>query len=297
MIKRWEYDKITYNIRVMHAEHTTIKRGEQNLESIRRGFVIHNLNDWNDLPVMERWFHREHAADVMLKTPWLVKYDMYRAVNPPPEGAENYCFMNYRVHETLMHYPGADDMNGKPSLRPEPIEDAMNVAMFYVSPAPENDFWGKQRRPFETSVIRWITVFQYPDGVDKVEADNWYTKIHAPEIIQKAGNQIIRYFSYRVLPKKQWVESDRDEQNQHIPFHKPSPFMGIRWDRMTEMWFETGRDWTSFIKHTAPTLSKPAWASNDIYPFVIPGKEFCSTFLLERPTEDLLRTTEKIYYA
>lgn len=266
-----------------------------------RGFVIHHLNDWNNLPIMERWFHREHAADVLNNAP-LLKYDMYRAVNPPPKGAEAFCFMNYRIHETLS-FRDADNMNmnGKPSMRAEPVENAMNVAMFNVPEKPDHDVWGAQRRAFETPVIRWMTVFKFPDGVDKAEAESWYFNVHMPELIEKAGDKIVRCFSYGVYPNFMNAASmhqagSKNEKNFHLPFSGFSPLMFVSWDRMTELWFRSGAEWTHFIEDIAPSLTKPEWASQDMYPWVIPGKEFCSTFLLERATENLMKTTEIINY-
>lgn len=86
--------------------------------------------------------------------------------------------------------------------------------------------------------------------------------------------------------------------NFHLPFVEPPEYSLLRvpFDRMTEMWFESGADWTKFVKEIAPTLTKPSWATQDEYPWVVPGKESCSTFLLERPTEDLMATSENIYY-
>ena len=162
-----------------------------------KGMVIHHLNDWNNLPVMERWFHREHCPDVMRQFPYIQSYHMYRVVNPPPEGAEKFCFMNYRVHETMNTVPGRTSMNGDSSGWEEPVENAMNVAMFWVPPQPDDDFWGKQHQVFEKPFIRWLCVFKYPEGVSRGEGDDWYVSVHVPELIQQCPS-LLRYFSYKV---------------------------------------------------------------------------------------------------
>lgn len=270
------------------------------MSNYMRGFVIHHLNEWNNLPVMERWFHREHAPDVKHQTPWLKQYHMYRAVNPAPEGAENFCFMNYRVHETVLDGM-PPSMNGLPSMRFEPVENAMNVAMYYVPILPDRDLWGAQRTPYSSPFIRWVTVFKYPEGVDKKEAEDWYFNVHCPEVIKKS-EKLVRYFSYNVYPSMmnaaEMGHEQSDDGNFHLPFVTPPPnsLLTVPFDRHTEMWFESGEDWTRFVKEVAPTLTKPSWATQDEYPWVVPGKEFCSTFLLERPTEDLMATSEDIYY-
>ena len=39
----------------------------------------------------------------------------------------------------------------------------------------------------------------------------------------------------------------------------------------------------------AAALTPPAWATRPGYPFVEPGRDFVSSFLLERPTDEFLR--------
>jgi len=248
---------------------------------------------------MERWFHREHAPDVSLNAPWLLKYDMYRAVNPPPEGAENYCFMNYRVHENITLSPGRGSLDGNPSMRPEPVEDAMNVAMFQIEPVPD-DFYGAQRTPFQTPLIRWVCAIAYPEGISLEEGEKWYLDTHVPEMVDKCKD-LLRFFSYRAVPKQinaanEHTRGRKFGDNTHLPFSKFSPLMFVNWARLTEIWFPSGNHWTENFIRNIPDFTKPQWATQDEYPFVIPGKEFCSTFLLERPTEDLLLTSEKVYY-
>ncbi len=61
------------------------------------------------------------------------------------------------------------------------------------------------------------------------------------------------------------------------------------WDRLTELWFQTFDEWSSFIAEAAPRLTPPPWAAGRPYPDVKLGSEFVSTFLLERPSDEFSR--------
>jgi hypothetical protein len=38
-----------------------------------------------------------------------------------------------------------------------------------------------------------------------------------------------------------------------------------------------------------PRYTRPDWATHEHYPFVAPGADFVSSFLLERPTDEFWR--------
>ena len=38
-----------------------------------------------------------------------------------------------------------------------------------------------------------------------------------------------------------------------------------------------------------PAYTRPSWATHDQYPFVEPNRDMLGSFILERPTHDLLR--------
>jgi hypothetical protein len=267
---------------------------------LERSYVIISLKDWNDLPRAARWFYREHGPDVLQMSPWLFQYDSYRAVNPPPEGAEKYCFMNYCVDEGLMLSPSAERMalNGLSSLRAEPC--GATAALLNVEAFPD-DFYGAQRRPYETTVIRWMTAYAYPRGVSEEDGEDWFLNVHVPEVIENAKG-LIRFFSYKAIrggpnPANQHIGNSVNQNNEHLQFNNQNTTSLVGFSRLSEMWFETGRDWTKAFVTNLPKFTKPKWATQDEYPFVIPGKEFCSTFLLERPTDVLATNAPKVYYA
>ena len=67
-------------------------------------FVLHHLPDTDDLPAAERWFYRFHIPEVLRNRP--LSYVSYRAL-PAPDGAEDYGYFNYKVHENLA--PGDEE--------------------------------------------------------------------------------------------------------------------------------------------------------------------------------------------
>jgi hypothetical protein len=44
-----------------------------------------------------------------------------------------------------------------------------------------------------------------------------------------------------------------------------------------------------------PAYTKPPWATADSYPFLEAEKNFASTFILERPSDDWLREVPRFY--
>jgi hypothetical protein len=44
-----------------------------------------------------------------------------------------------------------------------------------------------------------------------------------------------------------------------------------------------------------PSYTKPEWATHPQYPFFVPGQEWVSTFVLERPTDEFLRDSRVAY--
>lgn len=258
-----------------------------------RGFVFLHLPDWNDLPVMERWYHRCHAPDVAMQAPWMQRYLSFNAVNPPPQGAEEFGFMNHRVHETLQLAGDHYSENRKPSARPIPAYT--DAAMVWTTGQPDQDFKGASACAFEKPILRWITAISYPENIGQEEGDDWYINTFAPELAQLP--KITRFYSYKAI-KREPVPQENPE-NPHIPMFRSremlSPLLMTEWNRVSEIWVESANDWTETFITNSPKFTKPAWAETETFPFLVPHKGFISSFLLERPTEDLLKTSEFIY--
>jgi hypothetical protein len=107
---------------------------------------------------------------------------------------------------------------------------------------------------------------KYPAGISREEGDDWYINVHAAEVCTQPG--LKRFFSFHAV--------------------EPSSAVGP-WLRISELWYEHHDGWRKAILGSPPKYTKPPWSTHDRYPFLRPGVDFVSTFLLERPECDFLR--------
>ncbi len=256
-----------------------------------RSFLILNINSMNFLPRLERWLLKDHAAETLsLNGGILSRYYSYRAV-PPPRGAEDFGYYNWRVTEHWWHqFPfrgtnqqdqGATfseswpkdytDILGLPKgmLRPNQWmgtkDGAHPPVKMYVPIRPTEDFKGQGLTLNDGTVLRWMVAIKYPEGVSVEEGDDWYINVHAPEVCQQRG--LKRFFSFR----------------------KSQPST-TSFERISEMWYEDAEAWTDAIIENSPSYTPPPWAKYDRYPFLEPFVDFLGTFILESPTNDFLRS-------
>jgi len=163
----------------------------------------------------------------------------------------------------------------------------LRVIMVNVPAAPTEDFKGREVSFDEKTILRWVIVFRYPEGVSLEEGDDWYLNVHAEEVAQQPG--LTRFFSYRVLPPRAGL------QGGVRAFLHPRSSMSADWHRVSEQWYENGNGWVDSVIASPPEYTKPPWAKYDKYPFLEPGVDFASTFILERPSDDWLRQVSPFY--
>jgi hypothetical protein len=245
--------------------------------------VIHNLKDENDRPALERWFRRYHVPEVLAQGPATVRYHLYRCV-PPPAGAEGFGYFNYRVHENWC-IGARRGANGLLAMTKQP--GAMDAVVVDVPAIPTEDFLGADRRFDDHTILRWLIAFRYPDGVPLEEGEDWFLGVHAPEMMQTPG--LNRYFSYIAHTKESPLPQGDDFVEHDQLFYK-------QWHRLSEMWFDDAKAWTRAIIDSPPSLTAPRWATKDSYPFLVPGSEFISTFILETPHNDFIKEMRPLYY-
>ncbi|MEZ5897434.1 MAG: hypothetical protein R3C51_13650 [Parvularculaceae bacterium] len=245
-----------------------------------------NIQSMNALPVMERWLLRTHAPETVSRVgPWLTRYQSYRAVPPPPKmhrDAEAYGYYNWRITELWTaesalpqsgilpqeFFPEYAGILGLPTdVADAEIwrNDSRQSARCMVPARPTNDFKGDQIPVFDyPSILRWVTMSKLPPGVSADAADDWFVNTHAPELLEH--RDLKRLVSWRVIST------------------------GRSWDwyRVTEHWFEDFDGWRRATIENPPKFTKPDWAAHDAYPFFAPYADFCSTFVLETPTNCFL---------
>ncbi|MBE2245001.1 MAG: hypothetical protein IAE86_19775 [Burkholderiaceae bacterium] len=248
--------------------------------------VLHDLLSNNDRPALERWFRRQHCPEVLAQAPWMTRYVMYRC-QPPPPGAEGLACFNYRVHENWVR--GSDERRGVAgllSMSPQPGE--MDVVLLTVPAEPSDDFLGADLRFDDTTILRWMQVIAWPDGVDEAAAESWYLNVHAPEVCRQPG--LIRFFSHRAAPSSGPPIPSSAGQRPFVS--RLPPLFGKRWRRLTELWYANDAAWIRAVLEQPPHYTPPPWGPMRGYPFLEPGSDFVSAFLLEHPDQNLLRDCE-----
>lgn len=254
--------------------------------------IFHRLTNENFRPIMERWFRKEHAPDVLVQTPWTLRYLLYRACPPPPGAHEMFGTYDYRIHESWA--PNIRERRGTKGLlgmAPDPVPTAIQAQIVYVPAEPTEDFLGQDIQLEEHSILRWVTAFHYPEGADKKACDDWYLNVHVPEVMKQPG--LIRFFSHKCVAfEGSLLPITTSDNNQALekmgwPRH---------WDRLSEMWYENNDGWVDSVITNPPQYTKPDWATADEYPFLAPEQDFISTFLLESPEYDMAKMFRQAYY-
>lgn len=255
-----------------------------------RSYLVLNIRRMNDLPLMERWLLKEHAAETLsMNGPILDRYVSYRAV-PAPDGAEAYGYYNWRMTEHWWrHSPFGggglmDQGTSFSEIWPEGYTAILGLpqgearsqawggapdgphppAFVFVPPRPTEDFKGRGLTVSDGTVLRWVVAIRYPEGVSREEGDDWYVNVHAPETCRQSG--LKRFFSFRAIEPK------------------TGPFV-----RVSELWYENADAWRHAVIEQPPAYTPPAWARHRQYPFLEPYVDFVGTFLLEAPTNDFKR--------
>jgi hypothetical protein len=179
----------------------------------------------------------------------------------------------YRIPNQLKRQglPGAvfydTNWKGSPDFR-------QNVQLV-VPGRPTENFLGPTFLPEEKTILRWYIAMKYPDGVSVEEGEDWYLNVHVKEVMKQPG--LTRYFSHRAL-------------------EVPGAAAQFPWVRLVEQWYEDFDGWRRSVIESPPHYTPPPWAKYNKYPFLEPWVDFCSTFLLEFPTNDYLRDFRSYLY-
>lgn len=265
------------------------------MSTMEKTLVFHALPDLNDIPAFERWFRERHCPEVLNQAPWFTRYCLFRCL-PPPPGAEEFAWCNYRVHENCVR--DREERRGVRGLRsftPWPEGTKMFTTVASAPAEPTEDFLGATLRPTDTAVLRWVQLIKYPKGVSVEEGEAWFLNIHVPEVMKQPG--LIRFFSHKTPPDdgKPPVPGS-EKQAPYKGSQEGNALSGVHWDRINELWYKDNRGWVDSNITNPPEYTKPDWASLDHYPFLMPGIDFASAFLLEYPDCDMLKEFPRSYF-
>lgn len=256
--------------------------------TMSKQLIFHHLKDENARPALERWNHMYHIPEVIAKQPWLVRYLLYRPV-PHPEGAEAFSPINYRYHENwALDESFRRGPKGMLSMTREPVENAMDVRVAVIPAEPTEDFLGAELSIQDSTILRWVVAFSYPEGVSEEDGEDWYLNVHVKEVMKQPG--LIRFFSTKAFPKNENVfrQSAQQKKTSQVS-HRPIV-------RVSELWYANNQGWRESVVLNPPAYTKPAWTERDSYPFLTPREDFVSAFLLERPDCDMLKEYKPMYY-
>lgn len=251
--------------------------------------LFHKLLDENERPALERWFYRYHVPEVLQQSPWMVKYQLFRPV-PPPPGAESLNVFGYRVHENWAFDPGfRRPPRGALSMTKEPGNHCIEGAGIQVPAAPTEDFMGWEASFDDHTILRWLYMISYPEGVSQEEGDEWFINVHAPEVMKQP--KLTRFLSYKACPQAGLLTPHRPRADKADVSNKKTQKV---YHRLVELWYENNDGWVESNITNPPTYTAPPWAKYDKYPFFEPGVDFACTFLLERPEEVYTQTSRPI---
>jgi len=244
-----------------------------------KSIVMHDI-PINNIAAMERWYFRDHAAEIVRRYgPWLTRHESYLPVFPPAE-ARAYGFYNWRVTEGWWREIPETGPRGTFAFTVPPVWP--KVATCFIPAQPTEDFMGSELQAHEKDVLRWYVLCKYPNGVTNEEGEDWFLNVHANEVMKQPG--LYRFFSYQVI--KEPISLPGVLAPGKVP---PPDTILASWDRVCELWYETFDDWHKSVIEAPPRYTKPSWAKYDKYPFLEPFVDFVCSFILERPNDEFLR--------
>jgi hypothetical protein len=243
-----------------------------------KSIVVHDIPA-DALAAMERWYYREHSAEIVRRYgPWPARHESYLPVPAPPEAA-TFGVFNWRVTEGWWRELPEPGPRGALSFTPPPVWPT--VATCFVPAQPSDDFAGSDSLPSATACLRWYVLVRYLPGVSVESGEEWFLGILVPEVLRQP--QLRRFFSFRVITESStlpgvWRGGGEPPADTILP----------TWHRLCELWYESLSDWRAATAEVAAAAAPP-WAELATFPFVEPGRNFVSSFILERPTDEFLR--------
>jgi hypothetical protein len=181
----------------------------------------------------------------------MARFECYLPVAAPAD-AQLYGLHNWRMTEGWwreLPQAGTED-----DLCFTPPHVWARVAAAFVRPQPTEHFLACDWLPLEKACIRWLMLIRYPDGVPKDEGEDWFLRVHAPEVAAQPG--LARFMSYQAL-----------QDIGHVPGRwrpdtaPPAGNIKPEWDRVLELWYETFDDWREGVAAATDHCTRPEWAT------------------------------------
>lgn len=244
-----------------------------------RSIVLHDI-PISAIAAMERWYWRDHSPEIVRRFgPWEVRHDSWLPVDAPAE-ARTFGFMNWRLTEGWWRELPKPGPQGNLSFTAPPVWP--KVATCFLPAQPTEDFLGWEATPNDRPVLRWFVMHRYPKNVPVEQGEAWFLGTHALEVMRQ--KRLFRFFSSRTVPVESglpgtWASAARP----------PHGSFSNDWVRVSEFWYESFDDWRLSVLDAPPAYTPPPWATDTVFPHLVPGIDFVSTFVLERPTDEFTR--------
>ncbi|MDL2295077.1 acetyl-CoA hydrolase [Ruminococcaceae bacterium OttesenSCG-928-D13] len=244
------------------------------------------------------WLHHHHVQDSISQfEPYVSKYAFYMALPTPPDGerfgtlrmqmTEHYWLLNPFTEETknkaFTEYFPPDVLKWQgqiPDVQMDPAtlgnlegDDARSMGgegdtlPFVFAFLPmwwQDDLKGAGRTPEDGPNYRWQFAIKCPDGVSEEEMDKWLFDEVFP--VFQGAPECTRILTSKVIK----------EVN------------GCQFYRVAEMWFDGPEEWHKVAVDGTKNLKKPAWAQQDVFPFIKPRQNMVSLFLADTAAYDNL---------
>jgi hypothetical protein len=238
------------------------------------------------------WYYmRYHGPEVArISGPWMARYQLWMPYEPPEDAVKRFGAVRGRYAELWFR---EDDYADRPLLKGATMppwgtdntrENKQTVVM--VPANPTEWFYDSDPHPEDTSILRWVTIFRYPDGVSKEAGDKWFLETHAKEAVKQPG--LLRFVGHRVAHLKDGAMMNMPDMEGLDPDMTPGMPGGQSWAWVCEYWYKDFDAWRKAVLDSPPPYTTPSWGGE--YPFV----EMRSTFIPYYHDVDFLKGTYQV---
>ena len=249
---------------------------------------------------LDRYYMQYHGPEVMRTSgPWMTRYQLWLPYVPPKEAVERFGAVRGRYAELWYH---EDELSDLPkgisamTMPPWPISKRSGQTVVDVPANPTETFYDSDPSPAKTTILRWVTIIAYPEGVSVEDGEKWFLNVYAKEALKQPG--LLKFVSHRVLSKNSGESGDKTpppqtsndkpaQSGDKTPQMSEMPRMKS-WVRVCEYWYKDLDAWRKAVLESPPKYTTPSWGGK--YPFV----EMKSTFIPYYNDVDFLKGTYRL---
>ena len=240
---------------------------------------------------LDRFYLRYHGPEVVkFSGPWLRRYQLWLPYEPPQEAVERfgavcgrYAELWFGSEEDYLDRPAHGPMSG--ATFKSVGENKQTVVM--VPAKPTEEFYDPDPNPEQTTILRWVQIIAYPEGVSLQDGEKWFLETHAKEALKQPG--LLKFVSHRILTEVGEKMFQMMQKSMKTPSSEGgAPPMSEMpkmksWVRVNEYWYKDFDAWRKAVLESPPTYTAPSWEGK--YPFV----EMISTFIPYMHDVDFLK--------